>query len=216
MNRKLPPIENRFKPGVSPNPKGRPKGSKNKKPKMRKSALDETVRIPVDGKLRAMSRSEAIMRHAMQYAFKNQDQGIKSLLLKWDTKLAQEEEKVDYDRRLRIIHPSPPWNLQFVEAIVERLGLGKLIYRNHSAQRVAFYPEVVSLALSNLWDKRLTRAEQKVVVWFTINPKKVDWPEWWEPDLRNRKVRVPERFFAEDKRQWKLALTRPGQPQPAG
>jgi hypothetical protein len=209
-NKKPPPVEFRFKPNVCPNPSGRPKGSKNKMPKMRKPALDENVRFPVDGKLRTMTRSEAIMRFATQYAFRQQDQEMMSLLLKWNVKLCREEEKVNYNDRSSLWMEGPSWwELENIEAIVRKLGLGKLIYPNHTAQRVALNPEVVTLALSQFGDKRLTRAEQKLVLSFTLNPKAVDWPEWWEPDLRTRKCRVPERFFREDKLEWKLALINP-------
>ena len=59
-----PPVEHRFKPGTSGNPKGRPKGSKNKRTKMRTPALDESVRYPVGRVRRRMTRREAIMRFA--------------------------------------------------------------------------------------------------------------------------------------------------------
>jgi len=173
---------------------------------MRKSALEETVRFPVDGTLRAMPLSEAIMRFAMAHALKHQDQELMTLLVQWDLRLSPIAAQVDYDNRGYITADGPSWALTYIEAIVRKLGLGKLIYPNHPAQRVALNPELVSLALSRFGDQRLARDQQKLVVSFTLTPKKVDWPEWWEPDLRARKCRVPERFLAEDKAEWKLAL----------
>ena len=202
----LPPVEHRFKPGISPNPKGRPKGSKNKRTKMRTPALDEMVRFPVDGAVRRMKLREAIIRLAIKRAWALQDPKLMKLLSDSYLKLKEAEAAVDYDDVLRVIMPGPSYRIQNVEWMAIRLGLAKLIYRDHPAQRPALKPEAVMQALSGLGDRRLTRDEQKLVVSFTLTPWKVQWPEWWEDDLRTRKCRVPARFLAEDDAEWKRAL----------
>ena len=82
-----------------------------------------------------------------------------------------------------------------------------MICVDHSAQRVAFYPEVITHALQRLGDQRLSRDEQKLVLAFTLTPHKVEWPDWWELDLRLKKVRVPPRFFREDDAEWERTLS---------
>ena len=202
----LPPAEHRFRPGVSPNPKGRPKGSKNKKPKMRTPALDETVKYPVAGVLRRMSRREAIVLYAQSRALHLQDPKLTSLLLEADRKLAEAEAKVDYNAVVYFLLRGWGGGGDDFNGMVRNLGLGRLMYRAHRAQRVQLKPDVVTLALSRLDDHRLTRDEQKLVVAFTLTPWKVAWPDWWEKDLRKLKCRLPKRFLIEDEAEWKRAF----------
>lgn len=209
-----PPAEYRFPPRTSGNPKGRPRGAKNKPTKLRTPALDETTRYPVGGVLRRMSRRDAIIRLAQTRAIKLQDPKLTKVLLDAELKLAQAEAAVPPDEGVLLIKPGRSGALENLEAILPALGLGRLTFIDHPAQRVALVPELVTLALSRFKDHRLTRDEQKLVVSFTLTPWKVEWPEWWEPDLRERKCRVPARFFAKDDAEWKRALTPPPPPPP--
>ena len=64
-----PPVNTRFKPGQSGNPKGRPRGSKSFAGLMR-AALSETVQVREDGQLRHISRREAIIKSLIARALK--------------------------------------------------------------------------------------------------------------------------------------------------
>ena len=64
-----PPVNTRFKPGQSGNPKGRPRGSKSFASLMR-AALSETVQVREDGRLRHISRREAIIKSLIARALK--------------------------------------------------------------------------------------------------------------------------------------------------
>ena len=210
----LPPVEHRFKPGVSGNPKGRPKGSRTKPIKMRRPALDETIRFPVGHIMLRMRRREAIVRFAQMRAISTKDAKLTALLLEADQKLREAEAALDYASVMTVIAPGLPGWLENIDAVVRRLGLGKLIYEGHPAQRVALKPEEVMLALSRLKGRELSRDEQKLVLSFTLTPHKVQWPGWWDADLRKRKCRVPERFFRKEEAEWVHALTEPVIPQP--
>lgn len=200
-----PPVEHRFKKGQYSG--GRPKGSRNKRVKMRTPALDELVKYPVGKVRRRMSRREAIIRYARDRALSLNDPKLTSLLIEADHKLRQAAAPLDYQTLCTVILPGGGPGGPTLEEVVERLGLGKMINVGHSAQRVAFYPETVALALQQRGDQRLSRDEQKLVLAFTLTPKKVNWPDYWELDLRTRKVRVPPHFFHEDDAEWERTLT---------
>ena len=74
-----PPVNTRFKPGQSGNPKGRPRGSKGFATLMRK-ALSETVLVREDGQLRHMSRREAIIKCWLTRALKGEARAIERLV----------------------------------------------------------------------------------------------------------------------------------------
>jgi hypothetical protein len=169
---------------------------------MRTPALDELVKYPVGKGLRRMTRREAIMRFVRDRALSFNDPRLTALLLEADRKLRQAAATLDYKSISTIILPGAGPGGPNLEEVVPSLGLGKLIYVGHSAQRVALTPGLVTLALEQLGDERLSRDAQKLVLAFTLTPHKVQWPDWWEPDLRKTKVRVPPRFFREDDAEW--------------
>jgi len=210
----IPPVERRFKPGVSGNPKGRPKGSRTKPIKMRTPALDETIRFPVGHVMRRMSRRKAIVRFAEMRAISTKDAKLTALLLEADQKLREAEAALNYASVMEVYAPGLPTRLHNIDAAVRRLGLGKLIYHGHPAQRVALNPDFIMLALSRFKGRELSRDEQKLVGSFTLTPHKVHWPGWWDADLRTRKCRVPERFFKKEDAEWIYALTEPVIPPP--
>jgi hypothetical protein len=205
MAKSPPPVEYRFKKGHQS--AGRPRGSRNKRTKMRTPALDEGTKYPVGGGMRRLTRREAIMRYARDRALALNDPQLTSLLVEAERKAKLAESLLDYRTITPVLLLGRGRGGPTLEEAVKRLGLGKMICVDHSAQRVAFYPEAVSVALMQLGDKRLSRDEQKLVLAFTITPYKVEWPDWWEPDLRLKKVRVPARYFREDDAEWERTLS---------
>jgi len=202
-----PPVEYWFKKGQKSKSNGRPKGSLNKPTKMRTPALDELTLYPVGKVMRRMTRREAIIRLARDRALSLNDPKLTSLLIEADRKLRQAAALLDYESMTTVIGPGAGPGGPNLEEIIPSLGLGKVIYVGHSAQRIALRPEAVTRGLEQLGDERLHRDQQKLVLSFTLTPHKVGWPDWWEPDLRDRKVRVPSRFFIQDDAEWERALT---------
>ena len=147
------------------------------------------------------------MRYARDRALALNDPQLTSLLVEAERKAKLAESLLDYRSIIPVLMLGRGPGGPTLEEAVERLGLGKMICVDHSAQRVAFYPEAISLALRHLGDEHLSRDEQKLVLAFTITPYKVEWPEWWEPDLRLKKVRVPARYFREDDAEWERTLS---------
>lgn len=138
MARHLPPKETRFPPGKSPNPSGRPPGARNKRPKMRTPALDETTRYRVNGVLKRMPLREAIMLYAQHRTMASRNPKLRKLLLASDEKLKRAAAAIDYENVDYFILGDGPRKLTSVEGFMQELGLGRLVYPGHSAQRVAF------------------------------------------------------------------------------
>lgn len=205
MAKSPPPVEYRFKKGHQS--KGRPKGSRNKPVKMRTPALDEVTKYPVGKGLRRMTRREAIIRLARDRALALNDPELTSLLIEAERKAKLAESLLNYRSIIPVVMLGYGPGGPTLEETVERLGLGKMICIDHSAQRVAFYPEAITHALQQLGDQRFGRDEQKLVLAFTLTPHKIVWPDWWEPDLRLKKVRVPPSYFREDDAEWERTLS---------
>ncbi len=51
-------------------------------------------------------------------------------------------------------------------------------------------PWLIEAALARLGDRRLTLAEQQLVVVATHTPSKVQWPDWWG-ELSHKILRMP-------------------------
>ena len=85
---KKPPRNNRFKKGVSGNPKGRPKDSKNLSSIMEK-LLDQPVAIVIDGVKKEVSGREAIATRIFQKALSGDAKSIE-ILRETDRTLMQE------------------------------------------------------------------------------------------------------------------------------
>jgi hypothetical protein len=77
-----PPLESRWKPGQSGNPKGRPKGRKNSVTMLRET-LDRKLKVPIDGRVRAVSMRELMLIRLVDAALKG-DVKIISFLLERD------------------------------------------------------------------------------------------------------------------------------------
>ena len=100
-----PPKQTRFREGVSGNPKGRPKGSKNKGPKMSNNAFDEMVMREANRQMRVregeevltLSRIEAVVRATFNKALK----GDMRAAIAIQTRVAEiEARKADEQRQI--------------------------------------------------------------------------------------------------------------------
>src|SRR6267143_2266780 len=73
-----PPLHTRFKPGVSGNPSGRPKDSKNFKTLLH-SILNEQISLQEGSQSRKISKTEAIMRRLIIGALKGDTRDMHTL-----------------------------------------------------------------------------------------------------------------------------------------
>jgi hypothetical protein len=76
---KSPPVHSRFKPGLSGNPSGRPKGSKNLKT-LFNELLGEEISVREGSAAKKMSRAEALARGLVVGALRGDSQSLVLLL----------------------------------------------------------------------------------------------------------------------------------------
>jgi hypothetical protein len=85
---KRPPREHQFKPGVSGNPRGRPKGSRSLSTLV-DEALSQTVNVKIGGRTVRMSHREAMVKRYVEQALKGDHKSF-TVLLKLDPRARAE------------------------------------------------------------------------------------------------------------------------------
>jgi Family of unknown function (DUF5681) len=76
---KRPPVQTRFQPGCSGNPKGRPKGAKNFKAELQEE-LNERVRIKEGERTKRVSKQRAIIKTLVKHTLQGDPRAMKTLL----------------------------------------------------------------------------------------------------------------------------------------
>lgn len=190
-----PPVEHRFKKGVCPNPKGRPKGSRNKQKKVASHPFDERVSYRVKGREKRISCMEALMLYARDFAVKNPgEEKLARMLIGIEYRMHRALRRVlekPFQKRIVVNDETDPqlgFVCSFEDALFE-LSAGTLHYAYQPHARAVFEPWLIEEALARLGERRLTREEQSKVVRQTHRPASVNWPAWWEQDLRGKKRR---------------------------
>jgi Family of unknown function (DUF5681) len=97
-----PPLHTRFKPGVSGNPSGRPKDSKNFKTLLH-SILNEQISLQEGSQSRKISKAEAIMRRLIIGALKGDTRDLHALFRLAEQTGQFEEQRDEITRIERVI-----------------------------------------------------------------------------------------------------------------
>ena len=183
-----PPVEHRFKPGQSGNPKGGPRGPRRRRSSRRSKFLDQKISCSIGGRPFKGQRREALVTAAIMWSLAKRNFGLQQLLLKLRDQLDEKQSHIDRENPVHVIHdwPSRPDHVGCIEAAAEVAGFGVKAYRKQKSARVLLENWVVEEALAKLGERRLDREQQKLVLEAVRFPKKMNWPDWWEPDLRQR------------------------------
>ena len=91
-----PPASSRFKPGVSGNKRGRPKGSRSFGAILRK-ILDQKIVVTEDGKTRKVSRVQVMFHRIANAALRGDMRAVKVLISLYDSGADLPGGKVDMD-----------------------------------------------------------------------------------------------------------------------
>jgi hypothetical protein len=170
-----PPRSTRFEKGVSANPAGRPKGSKQLPPF--EDILGQMMQITEEGITRRAPVHEVLQSRLLELALKHNNAAMRAIDA-LETERQSNQETDGFVDRKTFVHFVEPGN---VTMALEPLKMGRILdrFREENA-RMALEPWLVEAALARLGDRRLSVYEQKEVLQATRTPKKVNWPDWWE------------------------------------
>lgn len=178
------PKETRFKKGQSGNPKGRPR-KKRLEPLPFETFLDEQITMRINNEVRTMSRLEGLLYAQQARAMKGYrgvsrmliDESIAELYARWKRK----EGPVEVAYLFFGSDPDPD------EYFLDGLEELRIIHRRRQGH-VMLERWIVEAAVQRLQEP-LKEAEQVAVLRGTPCPRRVNWPDWWLPHLREKAPR---------------------------
>jgi hypothetical protein len=181
VGHKRPPAASRFAKGESGNPKGRPRGRHRKAPY--EAVLGQMVTIRDGAVEKRMSAAEAFMLHMAKRGLEGDGPAGRAMMMAIEEVSGQ--KAVANTMPATIIHTTvSPGS---VNTALVPLRMAQKLDPYRPTARMMLEPWIVEAALKRNGDRQLSREEQRIVLAATRTPHKITWPDWWAPDLRNRK-----------------------------
>lgn len=174
-----PPRSTRFAKGRSGNPRGRPKGRTGVP---YEAVLDQPVTVIEGGVERRVTAAEAFLLHMAKKGLEGDGAAARALL----EPLARARAAIGDANApiaeivLQIVSPGNP------NMALEPLRMATRLDAFRPTARMLLEPWLVEAALAQLGARRLSAAEQEVVVKATRTPRKVRWPNWWSVRPKER------------------------------
>jgi hypothetical protein len=181
VGHKRPPAGSRFAKGESGNPKGRPRGRHRTPPY--EAVLGQMVTIRDGAVEKRMSAAEAFMLHLAKRGLEGDGPAGRALMTTIEEVSGQKVAAGSMPTTIVLTSVAPG----SVSTALEPLRMARKLDPYRPSARMMLEPWIVEAALARFGDRRLSRVEQQVVLAATRTPHKVNWPVWWETDLRDRK-----------------------------
>ncbi|UPT90420.1 DUF5681 domain-containing protein [Bradyrhizobium barranii subsp. apii] len=165
-----PPKGSRFVKGQSGNPAGRPRGRHRLAPY--EAVLGQMVTIRERGTERLVTATEAYLLHLAKRGLDGDGAAARASL----ALIEQARGEKSQSEPMTIVHVGvDPGS---VTLALEPLRMARKLDPYRETARMAIEPWLVEATLERL-PRRLSPAEQRIVVDATRTPKKVRWPKWW-------------------------------------
>ena len=170
---KAPPLASKFKSGQSGNPRGRPKGRHREAPY--EAVLGRLVTVRDTGNERRTSAAEAFLLHLAKRGLEGDGAAARAAMQAIEA--ARTRSDASRPRAITIVRILvDPGS---VKTALIPLRMAKLLDPYRDSARVMLEPWIIEAALARFGDRRLTAAEQRLVMKSTRTPHKVKWPQWW-------------------------------------
>ena len=167
-----PPATTRFTKGRTGNSAGRPRGRRQEAPY--EAVLGQMVTIREGGVERRVTATEAFLLHLSKRGLEGDGAAARATLAVIEQ--AKERFSTDHGFISRIIRMTvAPGSVTYA---LMPLRMARKLDPYRETARMALEPWLVEAALARL-DRRLSPADQRIIVKATRTPHRVSWPDWW-------------------------------------